>query len=315
MHLNKAIDKLYDLMALDKRLRDELLIDLVQDRAVCFILSLYTFKPKLKDNFKITRGGTEDNFEQKLLSILQGENYWQMLHYKQQIVLKEAFTSAFNATIFYTYASIVYSKEEILDYLSAQKDPQEIPYILLSHNNRRRPFYFKTINNGRVKYNNLTSTFNIPVANNTTTLIDSAGQVLGVADVKFGDYLMGKASLSSTSYNFSTKGSIAEIQHKLNGTTKYNKALIFMEDSWTIIEKTKETLELDIVDLEFNERYDIIGLWVKYKDTPYLILTKKVGMLIDKPLNDYKVMIKAHITLDEKLKQVEFIKLIKERYE
>ena len=316
MKLDEAILSLYDIIAVDKKLRNELLRDIVIDDEVCMLLSIqgnFTY-----NNAKVTRGNSSSTLDIVLLDVLTSpKSNWERLSIQQQVVLKELLnpkSTVFSMTIFYTYGKKVFTREEILNILKNNLPKnQKIPYILLDPpRNNKLPFYYKTIYNNKTLYNNIPYTLgHVECSNNETIVLDYAGNTVASGDVLLGRYLRGvSGSYGSSIRGFIYGKDIHSIQHTVNGRATPKIAVVLYDNGIKILHKEKIKVTCDIIDLAIDDDYNITGVWVAYAGNSYLINISIPNKIIDVGIHMYQVKVLAHEQLNGKLKQIKFLSFI-----
>ena len=306
MKLEQAFKQLYNLLALDKTLRDEMLKELVQDKSICFLLSIgthYTL-PKLK----ATRGGQTVNYEHQLLSALNDHKaHWGTLGLREQIVLIEILSTNFNPTIFYGEGVKVYSKIEINKYLSSVGGvATELMYLFID-----KPKTYFVIKHKRIVKTTIPKGFPpyTKPQNYQSVLLDVQGNTLATGNKTFGDYLLCKGRLGQIEGNFSKATSIVEIQYRLNKLSREAHALVFHPDGIMFLHKESIKVDYDILDLVVSEDFEPVGVWIRHGDRNYKILCPIPQTLVDSGVSKYTVTIKCNELLNGSLNNIEFVKL------
>ena len=313
MKLKKAFESLYNLLALDKSIRDELLKELVEDKSVCFLLGLpMYYSPKIP---KVTRGASTVNYDYQLASFLQEPNsYWESLGLQEQVVLREIFNGAFDSTILYAYGVKVYNKKEVMDYLKQSNvESVELLYLLLDI----PKYYYEVRSSIKIKS---TIPRGIPPyikpLNHQGIVIDGQGNTLATGGVSFGKYLMGKGRFKEIEGDFSKADNLPEIQYRLNKQSKEVSALVFHPEGILILTKESLKVTYDILDLVVSEDFEPIGLWINHKEKNYKVRCEIPQSIIDRGVDKYEVVIRRNELLNGTINNIKFIKLkLKETYE
>jgi len=307
MNLQKASNALYDIIALDRRLRDEILMRLVEtDESICFLLSLHSYFSHTNIDAASMLGKTT-NYAYQLREVLLDIRALKTLGLKEQVVLREILrekSKVFSYTVFFGYGVKVFSKAEILKELDIDKVSAKLPYVTVKQPKAgSNTFYSKTVINGRVKYNNIPQSYpKFSVNNNETILVDTTKSIVAVADSALGEYLRGKSGVHGELISgFKFKDSFAEIQQEINGKVGEYVAIVLAKDG--VIELNKELREATypILDLVVNGDFELIGVWIVHNDKPYKVLGKRIPEYIN--VARYNVTIKYHETLGGKLTQ------------
>ena len=306
MKLEKAMEALYDLIALDKNLRKEILKDLVQDDTICMLISISNvFNIK---GLTVTRGGNTTNFKYQIGQILvDHKGYWEALGLKEQVVMKEllSMTNTFDSTIFYAHANTVYNKKEILEYFKVVKEDQgNIPYILMDS-----PKYYWVVREGRTKFNNTPKGMATPFCMPHNTMIFSpTGKILANGVVSLGDYLQSKGTLSKIYGDVKYGANIPAIQYSINKKMVNKYALVFHQDGAFVIGKELVKETYDIIDLMHDENFEVMGIWCSVGVFSHLIKTTVPQTMLDKGVDKYTVTIKCTKLLNGDINNVEFVK-------
>jgi len=317
MDLQKASNALYDIIAIDTRLRKEILRDMVStDLAVCMLLSIRThYSMKVP---KITRLGVTENYKEQVHAVLHDIEVWDTLGIKEQIVLKEILnpkSAIFSSTVFYSYAKNVYTKEEIENELYRKVLTLKYPYVLLPAPTRKgRAYYSKTRINGRVSHSDIPKSFPIFYTDiNSTIIVATASKhLIGRESVQVGNYLQGKSmTYGKLSDAFKYKDSIAEIQSVVNNKSKPYVALVFTPTGPEIIEKALESITCDILELSVDELFVPNGVWIVYNGVSYLIKGDIPNRVSMGNIHKFEVVIECSILHTGKLKQLRLIKFVR----
>jgi len=313
LNLQEANTKLYDLLALDRGLRGELLQALVEkDKGVCFLLSLHLYFNN--STLSISHTGRTSNFHYQLKGVLEDAKGFAYLGLKEQVVLKEILNNksrAFNYTIFYTYAIKVYNEDEIKKELEVIDICNKLPYLILPKFSKGSPYYFKTsTKKGTVKYNNIPKGYPpLPMSNDETIVVDRQNNIVGKASGLLGDYLKGTSKMyGKLGKEFKYISSIAELQLKVNKYNKENVALVLASLGPIILNKEKSVNTFNILDLVVNDAFEITGVYIEVANKAYKVKTKVAQGIVEEGINNYTVTIKYVELLDNKIKDIEFVR-------
>ncbi len=305
MKLEEAIGALYDVIALDKNLRKEILKDLVQDDTVCMLLSIAnTFHIK---GIKVSRGGNTTNLKYQIGQILvDHKSYWGSLGLKEQVVMKElvSMTNTFDSTIFYAHANTVYNKKEILEYFSVEaKESGNIPYILMDS-----PKYYFLVKKATIKFNNLPKGVRVPFCvPYKTVILSPEGNILAAGEVALGDYLQDKGSLSKVYGDIKYGASLSAIQYSINrkGADKY--ALVFHQDGALVLSKELVKETYGIIDLYFKG-FEVKGVWIMVGTHPHIIKFDVPQTMLDNGIGNYNITVECTKLLNGNINNVKFVK-------
>ena len=316
MNLEKSLQALYETMALDKTLRDEILGELVEDEGVCLLLSLHSCYTIT--NLKLKRGGHTEDITSQLSGVLADTAaYWGTLSLHHQIVLKDIFsnTSIFNYTIFYAKGKRVFSKKEILEHLpSSNVGVGQLKYILTPS-----PKYYYVTKNSRIKYSTIPPKFSkksLPfIPNYTTVVFDNDANVIAKGNVYLGDYLRGTGRLGDITGYLSEAPDLPTIQYNINKQIKFKYALVFHPNGVITIVKEFFKKDYAILDVTVTEDFEVSGVWVVYKEIPYQIKCKVPTTVIERGIQEYTVTLEATELLNGKLRGIHFVKFnLKDSY-
>ena len=310
-NLQEASDKLYEVIALDNVLRKEILKELVHDESVCFLLSISTHFTR--KNLSVTRQGKTTNLNYQIGKVLEDSgSYWQHLGMKEQVVLKELLSNSntFDSTIFYAHAVKVYSKKEILKYLSVIEEVESIPYLIMDS----YKFYYKT-KAKYIKYNTFPSGKTPMVYANQTIIINSELMPIAYGGIELGDYLV---SLSKDFGNpediegaFRYADSITAIQYNLNQYKGSKYALVFHKNGPIVLKKALLKETYSIIDFTFSEDFDITGVWFNVNGRPQQVKVEIPQTIINKGVDKYTITVECNKLLNGKINNVKFIKFNK----
>jgi hypothetical protein len=320
MDLQKASDTLYNLIAVDYKLRKELLKDVVEhSKEVCFLLSIgiYYHRTKLTP----TLHGKTTNYTYQLHTLLEEQKTWGSIGLQEQVVLKEILnpkSTIFDSGVFYAYGVKVYTLDEIKAELgSTQHLAETYPYLLVAPPSSRNKLPYYTITRsktGAIKYNNTPQTFpKFTLENNTTLLIDSYMEVVGSGTQALGDYIQGNSRyFGELSSEFKYSSSIADIRRIVNSRIKEVVALVLYEGKLHTLKKELPTYSFKIVDYIITDDYDIEGVWITHNGKAYAVRVPKYDMhrIAKYEIQDTLVEVRCAKLLNGKLSQITFSKFI-----
>lgn len=313
MDLYVAIEKLYDVLALDRSIAKEILKDLVEDEDVCFILSIDShFSHTI--HIPISREGMNANIEYQLGQVLTNLSvsnnaflsHFSTLDIKTQVVLKELLSASnkFDSTIFYGFATKVFSRREILEYLQPTDAlSDKIPYIISDS-----PKYYYVSRTGSITHTNTPRSFkHTPPFPMYTFMYDKDGATIAKGQGSFGKYLRGKGMLPEIEGQFKYGKSLVDIQYRLNKTLGNKFALVFHTEGIITLKKESLKFTCGIIDFILSDDFEVIGVWIEHKGNTYEIKTDVPQTMVDRGLHKYVVNIKANELVNEKLNNIEFV--------
>ena len=313
MDLQKAFNVLYDVMALDKTIKKEILKDAVQDEGVCFLLSLgqhYSIS-----NLTITRGGTTSNLKFQVSNILVNpKRFWGDLGMKEQVVLKELLSNnnTFDSTIFYGHGVKVFTKAEVSRKIH-DRDTSDFPIAYLIVDSPK--YYYKTRTK---KIWNSTVPRGLDIVepkNFETVLVDANGDSLATGTAELGFYLKDGGDIlrfAEPKGNFKFSNSVANIQAKVNQYKDDKYALVFHEDGIVTLSKGLIKKTYGIIDLLINDDFEVVGVWFKVTNDYYHMLNCNVPQtVIDNGIDAYTVRVECNELKNGDINNIRFIQFNK----
>ena len=305
MKLEKAFQALYDILALDKSLRNEILKELVKDTDICFLLSISMYFNR--KNISITRLGKTVNLEYQVGMALTNVDYWESLGIREQVVLKELLSNSnsYDSTIFYAYGAKVYTEVEISEYFNANEGTTDkIAYLLVDS-----PKYYRKSMGKRLRFSNvpngISTQFPLPFQ---TILVDSKGNTLAHGNLSFDNYLSGRGRLPLLNGDFKYSTNLPSIQYAINKRKDTKYALVFHKDGLIILSKAyiKETYA--IIDFQVNDDFEVEGVWFRVGDFNHMIKCDIPQTILIKGVDKYTITVKCNELLNGDINNIEFIK-------